>query len=507
MNVPIPTRSSGDYTSAMSPPRSPSRVSGISDTSIEISLEADSFKLPKPSLITSPSVKQQPPTPKSAAPIFSSKTKDIPQFYIPRDAANNITPEVTDCINKIFGPSSGAGAMIHDPSVLIDTLVNSLGLSRYFAEPLFKKIQAKSGGSGIRRSDFTNYWISHFEVGNVVRNFFSAVKQENCAYITRNDFREFLWSLLDHHPGLAFLRDSPEFQERYADTVICRIFYHYDYRGIGKLYETDFRRVEMRKKFRPEPSIITAWLDLDSTEDINTIRQYFSYEHFYVLYCKFWDLDSDHDFLLDKEDLLKYDGHAYSAKAIERIFSEVGGIKFTSGIPGKMNYDDFVWFILSDEDKSTERSLEFLFRLVDIDGDGVIRDHEMSYFYDDQVHRLECINQEAPNFLDIMCQLNDLIRPAKFGQFCISDFLKRRKNNAGVFFSILLSLNKFMAYEQRDPFAIKQDQLNNPDLSDWDRFCAGEYVRLAMEAGGAAASADQDTAANLGRNIDGGIIR
>jgi len=31
---------------------------------------------------------------------------------------------------------------------------------------------------------------------------------------------------------------------------------------------------------------------------------YFSYEHFYVLYCKFWELDSDHDFLLDREDVV-----------------------------------------------------------------------------------------------------------------------------------------------------------------------------------------------------------
>jgi ABC-type transport system substrate-binding protein len=55
--------------------------------------------------------------------------------------------------------------------------------------------------------------------------------------------------------------------------------------------------------------------------------------------------------------------------------------------------------------------------------------------------------------------------------------------DAGVFFSVLLSLSKFMQYEQRDPFQQKQDQLNNPDMTDWDRFCLAEYVRLAMEAG------------------------
>lgn len=38
-------------------------------------------------------------------------------------------------------------------------------------------------------------------------------------------------------------------------------------------------------------------------DDINVVNDYFSYEHFYVLYCKFWELDSDHDFLLTREDL------------------------------------------------------------------------------------------------------------------------------------------------------------------------------------------------------------
>lgn len=45
---------------------------------------------------------------------------------------------------------------------------------------------------------------------------------------------------------------------------------------------------------------------VDREEDINKIRQYFSYEHFYVIYCKFWELDGDHDFHITKDDFSKY---------------------------------------------------------------------------------------------------------------------------------------------------------------------------------------------------------
>lgn len=45
---------------------------------------------------------------------------------------------------------------------------------------------------------------------------------------------------------------------------------------------------------------------LDQEDDINKIHDYFSYEHFYVLYVKFWELDHDHDFFLSREDLGQY---------------------------------------------------------------------------------------------------------------------------------------------------------------------------------------------------------
>lgn len=54
------------------------------------------------------------------------------------------------------------------------------------------------------------------------------------------------------------------------------------------------------------------------------ILKFFSYEHFYVIYCKFWELDQDHDFLLDKNDLAHYSNCALSYVIVERIFEEVG---------------------------------------------------------------------------------------------------------------------------------------------------------------------------------------
>ena len=37
-----------------------------------------------------------------------------------------------------------------------------------------------------------------------------------------------------------------------------------------------------------------------------------------------------------------------------------------------MTYSEFVWFILSEEDKSTHTAAEFWFRVMDRDGDGIV---------------------------------------------------------------------------------------------------------------------------------------
>ena len=43
--------------------------------------------------------------------------------------------------------------------------------------------------------------------------------------MTREDWKKALAALLDTHPGLEFLKSTPEFQERYLECVVERIFY------------------------------------------------------------------------------------------------------------------------------------------------------------------------------------------------------------------------------------------------------------------------------------------
>ena len=59
-------------------------------------------------------------------------------------------------------------------------------------------------------------------------------------------------------------------------------------------------------------------MHVDEETDINRVVDYFSYEHFYVLYCKFYELDVDKDSKLTRNDLLKYQEHSLSDAIVDR---------------------------------------------------------------------------------------------------------------------------------------------------------------------------------------------
>ena len=126
---------------------------------------------------------------------------------------------------------------------------------------------------------------------------------------------------------------------------------------------------------------------------------------------------------------------------------------------------------------------------------GMLTPPEMQYFYEEQLHRMECLSQEPVAFADVLCQLHDMLSPEvkrgnasmtrllflyfflscaltatnprprprekqmsqKEGAFTMRD-LRRRRSLAGTLFNILFNLNKFVAFETRDPFLVRQER-------------------------------------------------
>lgn len=250
-----------------------------------------------------------------------TKKPKIPKFFFEhgRPLESETEDENRKVIDSVFGASKEV-----TKQEFIPICEKVFKFPKFLNSIIFGKIDTANTGK-ISKEKFIQVWNDDFERIDVARRMFNILTKPGQQFLYSDDFKPLLKELLENHPGLNFLQATPEFQERYADTVVMRIFFVIDRNDDGKISYRDLK----------QSSLIKTLHEVDEEEDINKVRDYFSYEHFYVLYCRFWELDSDHDFLIDKDDFSRYEGYALSRKTMDRIFEQVPR-KFKSDSPGKM---------------------------------------------------------------------------------------------------------------------------------------------------------------------------
>ncbi|NWW77570.1 P2R3A phosphatase, partial [Climacteris rufus] len=396
---------------------------------------------------------------------------NIPRFYFPKGLPNVCTnhEEIIARVEEAFAEFEDGKANICE----MGKIAKVCGCPLYWKAPLF----SASGGERTGRvsvHSFVSMWRK------VLRNchddasrFTSLLAKPGCDSLQQEDFIPLLQDVVETHPGLTFLKDAPEFHSRYITTVIQRIFYTVNRSWSGKITLTELRK----------SNFLQTLALLEEEDDINQITDYFSYEHFYVIYCKFWELDTDHDLYISQKDLARYSDQALSNRIIERIFS--GAVVRGTEVQkeGRMSYADFVWLLISEEDKRSATSIEYWFRCMDLDGDGVLSMYELEFFYEEQCERMEVMGIEPLPFQDLLCQMLDLVKPEREGKVTLRDL--KRCRMAHVFFNTFFNLEKYLDNEQRDPFAVQKDlDSDGPEPSDWDRYAAEEYEILVAEESG-----------------------
>ncbi|RXM27418.1 Serine/threonine-protein phosphatase 2A regulatory subunit B'' subunit alpha [Acipenser ruthenus] len=414
---------------------------------VQIKQEKKPGTPPPAPAVSAPSPRPPTPPPVNKVVITAPISINIPRFYFPKGLPNP-TANLDETIAKIeaaFAELEEEKADIYE----MGKIAKACNCPLYWKAPMFNAAGGERTGF-VSVHAFIAMWrkLLHSCYDDASKFVYLLVRP-GCAYLEQEDFIPLLQDIVDTHPGLTFLKDAPEFHSRYITTVIQRIFYTVNRSWSGKITMTELRR----------SNFLQTLALLEEEDDINQITDYFSYEHFYVIYCKFWELDTDHDLFVDQKDLAR--GNSVQKE-------------------GRMSYADFVWFLISEEDKKNPTSIEYWFKCMDLDGDGVLSMYELEYFYEEQCERMEGMGIEPLPFHDLLCQMLDLVKCTDQGKITLRDLKHCRM--AHVFYDTFFNLEKYLDHEQRDPFAVQKDVENDgPEPSDWDKYAAEEYEILVAE--------------------------
>lgn len=345
---------------------------------------------------------------------------------------------------------------------------------------LFNKIDVEQKGF-ITKEQLMKYHLLNFEGCSETKKFFNLIKSPDRAYIIKDDFKPILQALLKGNSSLAFLKEYPKYQKKYIETVIARIFYINDSDDDGKITFIDF-----------EKSDLAEVIQKIYNTDVNDIRQYFSYEHFYVIYSTFYEnstYEYKDELYIPKEVFCTY-AYNLGMRTVNRIFDEIPR-KFVSEEKYMMSYEDFIYYIISEEDKTSSTSIKYWFKVIDLNNEGIITKKEMEYFYEEQIEKLKNNKKEVIKFKDVLKKITNLIPPEKENKWTLKNFLDNPKNSS-IVFNMLLNMNK-INNKGKDSFIIKEIE-NGKDYSDWDIFAYKEFNRKMNE--------DNEDNENTDYNVD-----
>ncbi|KAJ3330564.1 hypothetical protein HDU76_005356 [Blyttiomyces sp. JEL0837] len=360
-------------------------------------------------------------------------------------------------------------------------VMDACNLPRYASFAVHRKLHGDIEDAVINFAEFWEWWskfskLYHDEFSII----FQLIVEGNQKHVSPNDFNILIEEVVQRHPGLEFLASMPIFQARYVETVTTRIFYTKIHNRSEQMTLAEFRRHVFLPLFKR----------LQHDDDINAARDIFSYKHFFVIYCKFWELDTDHDMIIEGDDLYRYDRHALTSIAVDRILKGIPRRLSTGPGSRKLAYKDFIWFVLSVEDKNTIASIEYWFRCLDLDSDGIISLYEVKEFYNEQLERMLDYRMSDPwKYEDFACSLIDLIKPKNPAYITLSDVKHCR--NAALFFDMIFDIRKYDTHIRRiDPAFREIDDVwieeggKKIKLEGWDKFAERAYEQLALEESG-----------------------
>lgn len=301
----------------------------------------------------------------------------------------------------------------------------------FFSPVVFAKLLQNDPYGRVPIMQFFNYvmrkvWLHQTRIG------LSLYDVAGLGYLKESDLENYILELIPTLPQLDGLEKS--FYSFYVCTAIRKFFFFLDPLRTGKVKIQDILAcsflddlLELRDEEMPKDMQESNWFSAPSALRV---------------YGQYLNLDKDHNGMLSKEELARYGTGTLTSAFLDRVFQEC------LTYDGEMDYKTYLDFVLALENRKEPQALQYLFRLLDIQGKGYLNVFDLNYFFRAIQDLMKVHGQEPVSFEDVRNEIFDMVKPTDPEKLTLQDLIKCCQGDTVV--SILIDLSSFWTYENRE---------------------------------------------------------
>lgn len=310
---------------------------------------------------------------------------------------------------------------------------------KFFTATIFSKLFQNDPFGRISIMQFFNYvmrkvWLHQTRIG------LSLYDVTGQGYLRECDLENYILELIPTLPQLEGLEKS--FYSFYVCTAVRKFFFFLDPMRKGKIKIQDILAC----------SFLDDLLELRD-EDLSKEQQdsnWFSAPSALRVYGQYLNLDSDHNGMLSKDELLRYGSGTLTKVFVNRVFQEC------LTYDGEMDYKTYLDFVLALENRKEAQALQYLFRMLDVQGLGYLNNFAFNYFFREIQIEMQKHGHDPVLFHDIQDEIFDMVKPGNPYRITLQDLVNSGQGETVV--SILIDLNGFWTYENREVLVVQENQ-------------------------------------------------
>ncbi|CAF2111505.1 unnamed protein product [Rotaria magnacalcarata] len=370
-------------------------------------------------------------------PLGRKLREEARALFLHRKSQEIISSDEANSLLTLLEENASAPLDPESPKINYDDFMRVVqkatpAIANLFPPTIFADLYQNDPYGRVRILDLYQYtmrkmWYHHSRMG---LSLYDSIGQ---GYLRESDLEDYIYELIPTMHQLSQLQET--FYKFYVCTAVRKFFFFLDPLRTGRIAIPDIlcsgyldKLLELREEDADPDDLEQNWFSCQSASKI---------------YTRYLQLDKDHNGLLSRDELAKYNSSTLTPVFITRVFQEC----LTYG--GEMDYKSYLDFVLALENRNSPQSLRYLFQIMDIDNKGYLHPGDLNFFYRGMIQMLSTRPlTDIPPFNNVQNEIFDMVKPVDSMRITLKDLINC--GQGGLVLSILIDIGSFWTYENRE---------------------------------------------------------